>query len=406
MGDGRAIPEARDLERRWAAVRGRMEAASEVLARRGSIASRLTGGGLRVYSVRYAEPGSGRQRAIYLGADGELVRPGPRPDRGVPGAGAADQGGRGGGPVRGRERRLPPPPARVAARQADTPRGVLSGARGSGHGAGSWSKEWAGTGRKLRPWTCPIGWRRTPRPVPEGVVKRIVTHSKPDADAIAAAWLAETFLFPGEEVEVLFVPRLRPGQAGPAADCLVDIACIHDPERLIFDHKPPAFADRNATCATRLVWEHLLSLGRPVGHLEALVRVVHEGDWSPPRQAVAGAGREPVRGVPLPPQAGTSAGRRRPPALSGDEGLAGPLRPRGTGEVPTREDAGAERRQLAASRRQASRHECRDRRSAGDDLRVHRQGGDEAVGPRPPVERRRPATKADPSDGRRRASVP
>ena len=81
----------------------------------------------------------------------------------------------------------------------------------------------------------------------------IATHSKPDADAIAAAWLAETFLFPGEDVRVLFVPYLRPGQSCPAADCLVDIARTFDPERLNFDHKPPAFADRNATCATRLV---------------------------------------------------------------------------------------------------------------------------------------------------------
>ena len=51
-----------------------MEAAAEVLARRGSIASRLTGGGLRVYSVRFREPGQRRQRAIYLGKDGALVR--------------------------------------------------------------------------------------------------------------------------------------------------------------------------------------------------------------------------------------------------------------------------------------------------------------------------------------------
>jgi len=113
-------------------------------------------------------------------------------------------------------------------------------------------------------------------------MKRIVTHSKPDADAIAAAWLAETFMFPGEEIEVAFAPRPRPGQPAPDADCVVDIACVHDPKRLVFDHKGPAFADRNATCATQLVWEQLLSLGRPVGHLEALVRVVHEGDRSPP----------------------------------------------------------------------------------------------------------------------------
>src|SRR4051812_49237433 len=113
-------------------------------------------------------------------------------------------------------------------------------------------------------------------------MRRVVTHAKPDADAIVAAWLAETFLFTGEEVEVVFVPRLRPGRPLPAADCLVDIACVHDPQKLIFDHKPPACADRNATCAARLVWEHLRSLGRPVAHLEALVRVVHEGDRSPP----------------------------------------------------------------------------------------------------------------------------
>src|SRR4051794_29018596 len=112
-------------------------------------------------------------------------------------------------------------------------------------------------------------------------MKRVVTHSKPDADAIAAAWLAETFLFPGEEVEVIFGPRPRPGHPGPAADCLVDLGCVHDPGRLAFDHKPPG-GDRDATCATRLVLEHLRSLGRPVAHLEALVLVVHEGDRSPP----------------------------------------------------------------------------------------------------------------------------
>jgi hypothetical protein len=72
VGDRPAIPDA--LERRWAAVREQMEAAAEVLAHRGSIASRLTSGGLRVYSVRFSEPGQRRQRAVYLGEDGELVR--------------------------------------------------------------------------------------------------------------------------------------------------------------------------------------------------------------------------------------------------------------------------------------------------------------------------------------------
>ncbi len=51
---------------------------------------------------------------------------------------------------------------------------------------------------------------------------RIFTHSKPDGDAITSAWLAATFLSPGEHVGVAFVPRLRPGQPAPAADCLVE----------------------------------------------------------------------------------------------------------------------------------------------------------------------------------------
>jgi hypothetical protein len=74
VADRRASPDAFDPERRWTAVREQMEAAAEVLARRGSIASRLTGGGLRVYSIRFREPGQRRQRAIYLGKDGDLVR--------------------------------------------------------------------------------------------------------------------------------------------------------------------------------------------------------------------------------------------------------------------------------------------------------------------------------------------
>ncbi len=47
------------------------------------------------------------------------------------------------------------------------------------------------------------------------VARRIATHRKPDADAIAASWLAEAYLFAGEKVEVAFVPRRRRGSTGP-----------------------------------------------------------------------------------------------------------------------------------------------------------------------------------------------
>jgi len=115
-------------------------------------------------------------------------------------------------------------------------------------------------------------------------MKRIATHKQPDADATASAWLAETYLFTGERVEVVFVPRHRPSQADPGVDCFVDVGNVNDPKRLCFDHKPPAFTDRNESCATKLVWEHLLRLGHPVHHLRALVEIIHEGDHSPPRR--------------------------------------------------------------------------------------------------------------------------
>jgi len=47
------------------------------------------------------------------------------------------------------------------------------------------------------------------------VARRIATHRKPDADAIAASWLAEAYLFAGEDVAVDFVPRRRRGSTGP-----------------------------------------------------------------------------------------------------------------------------------------------------------------------------------------------
>jgi len=53
-----------------------MEAASDLLALQGSVATRRTAAGARVSSVRFVETIEGRrvQRAIYLGADGVLIR--------------------------------------------------------------------------------------------------------------------------------------------------------------------------------------------------------------------------------------------------------------------------------------------------------------------------------------------
>lgn len=114
-------------------------------------------------------------------------------------------------------------------------------------------------------------------------VRRVITHEGAkrkgiDGDAVAAAWLAERFLFAGEPVEVLFVPRGRVLGAYRAGDCLVDVGNTHDPAHLLFDHKPPAFPNKHDACAARLVWDHLVMLGRPVRHLKPLVDVVFAGD--------------------------------------------------------------------------------------------------------------------------------
>ncbi len=108
--------------------------------------------------------------------------------------------------------------------------------------------------------------------------RRVITHAAVDGDAVAAAWLAERFLYPGEPVEVLFVPRERALGAWRAGDVLADVGNTHDPANGFFDHKLPAYADRHAACAAGLVWDHLVALGRPVRHLRSLVDVVFAGD--------------------------------------------------------------------------------------------------------------------------------
>jgi hypothetical protein len=121
-------------------------------------------------------------------------------------------------------------------------------------------------------------------PIKERTVKYIATHQKPDADALVASWLAARYLFNGEEAEIIFVARNYAVPADRPPDCVLDMGRANDPARLVFDHKPPALPDRNQTCAARLLWEHLLALGKPVQHLEQLIQIVHEGDRRPPRK--------------------------------------------------------------------------------------------------------------------------
>ena len=109
-------------------------------------------------------------------------------------------------------------------------------------------------------------------------LKQIITHANPDLDAIVSAWIAQDFLFKDYASEVLFVSRKVPEKRMLHADCVVDVGNTYIPENYRFDHKPPAFQDRNSTCATRLIWEYLCGIGSDIAHLEPLVQITYQGD--------------------------------------------------------------------------------------------------------------------------------
>ncbi len=109
-------------------------------------------------------------------------------------------------------------------------------------------------------------------------MKQIITHADPDLDAIVSAWIAQDFLFRQTASEVLFVSRKVPERLMLHADCVVDVGNTYSPENYRFDHKPPAFRNRNGTCATRLIWEYLINIGVDVAYLEPLVQITYQGD--------------------------------------------------------------------------------------------------------------------------------
>ena len=110
----RPDPRDADLERRWRAIEAKLDAASESLARQGSVAARSTPAGVTVFSVRYVaeEGGRRRQKAVYLGASPALAERARALIRRYRRAGALGTGDGGRGTLRDRQRRADAPPAR------------------------------------------------------------------------------------------------------------------------------------------------------------------------------------------------------------------------------------------------------------------------------------------------------
>ena len=116
-------------------------------------------------------------------------------------------------------------------------------------------------------------------PGPASRSSRIAYRSRSATpDALVSAWIADRYLFPNEQCRVEFISRTRsPSRLAPY-DCVVDVGNTYDPAKLHFDHKPPAFTDRDEHCASSLVWQHAMDLQRPVSRLKRLVNLVHDGD--------------------------------------------------------------------------------------------------------------------------------
>ena len=106
---------------------------------------------------------------------------------------------------------------------------------------------------------------------------RIATHCNPDADALVSAWLLSRFHWRGLSSKVEFV-RGRNSCELNNYNAVVDIGGCHEPSRLRFDHKQPAFQNRDETCSTKLVWQYLTETGWEVANLSNLVELVHDGD--------------------------------------------------------------------------------------------------------------------------------
>lgn len=133
------------------------------------------------------------------------------------------------------------------------------------------AKDLWGIGEEYMPWLAGLA-------PADDTHKRIATHKRPDADALVSAWLTDRFLFPNDRCQVEFVARNPLSQDDHGYDAVVDMGGQHDPARLVFDHKPPAFPHRDEECAARLVWKHARSLGCPVSGLKSLIELVHDGD--------------------------------------------------------------------------------------------------------------------------------
>ena len=101
--------------------------------------------------------------------------------------------------------------------------------------------------------------------------KYIVTHTSPDWDAIAAAWLLHCFVDPAMPVKFISAGDASGSGLMEKAYAVVDVGGVYDPAHGLFDHHVKGQED---TCATLQVAESL-SQERDLSYLQPLLDMIN-----------------------------------------------------------------------------------------------------------------------------------
>jgi hypothetical protein len=113
---------------------------------------------------------------------------------------------------------------------------------------------------------------------------KLVTHTQPDLDAIASAWLIHRFFEPIAEYKFVNAGNM-PTEKEMLTDLapedlliVVDCGGQYDPDNLRFDHHHLPPDEANETCATMQVYKYLIGPFNDIEYLRPLIDLVFAGD--------------------------------------------------------------------------------------------------------------------------------
>jgi hypothetical protein len=107
-------------------------------------------------------------------------------------------------------------------------------------------------------------------------IRRIITHTSPDWDAIGAAWLVQRFLLP--DAQIICADRETIEKCMSDRECaVVDCGGQYGPPLYHFDHHHLPGEKANQTCATQQVFEWAART-QPIAYLAPIVDLIWAGD--------------------------------------------------------------------------------------------------------------------------------